>query len=383
MSDDGGVDVWETRQWPPSGRQVRIVFFLIVIAAIVVASPPRGGWSGSALVALVVLLPVAIVATVISLFALAGRSAVKPAIVACTVAGALLHVTAPNGPGIAFAAVGCALAGTYFRLGWAVALTVAASVLADAGRIAAHSWNGWGVVAAAAVLAGSMVVGRLRRQRMLLQREEELLRQEQEQSAALAERNRLAREIHDVLAHSLSALSLQLETADALLERGSVERARALVAQAGQLAREGLVETRRAVGALRGDSRPLPELLDGLAAGYRADLGAPATVHVTGEPRPIDADASLALFRTAQEAMTNVRKHAPGAPVTVDLTYQPDDVRLRVVNGPTPPGAARPLARTGSGYGLRGLRERAELAGGRFDAEPCGDGYRVEIRVAG
>jgi signal transduction histidine kinase len=382
MSEDGGVELWEVRQWPPSGRQIRILFFLVVLAAVVVASPPRGGWSGTTLVAMIVLLTVAMVASVVGLFALAGRRVV-PAIVVSTFAGALLHVVAPNGPGIAFASFGCALAGAFLPLEWAFALTTGVAVLCTVGRLVEHTWNAWGIVAIAAVLFGSMVVGRLRRQRMLLSREEELLRQEQAQTSALAERNRLAREIHDVLAHSLSALSLQLETADALLERGSVEQARTLVTKAGQLAREGLVETRRAVGALRGDSRPLPELLDGLAAVYSADLGAPATVQVTGEPRPLGADASLALFRTAQEAMTNVRKHAPGAPVTVDLTYEPEDVSLRVLNGPTPPGAARPLARSGSGYGLTGLRERAELAGGRFEAEPCGDGYRVEIKVAG
>jgi signal transduction histidine kinase len=382
MSEDGDVDLWEVRQWPPSGRQIRILFFLVVIAAIVVASPPRGGWSGTALAAMIVLLTVGVAASVVGLFA-PTRRRIVPAIVVGTLAGALLHIVAPNGPGIAFAVIGCALAGTFFSLEWALALTSAAALLSAVGRIVEHTWNGWGIVAVVAVLFGSMVVGRLRRQRLLLNREEELLRQEQAQTSALAERNRLAREIHDVLAHSLSALSLQLETADALLERGNVEQARTLMTKAGQLAREGLVETRRAVGALRGDSRPLPELLDALVSGYGADLGAPATVNVTGEPRPLGADASLALFRTAQEAMTNVRKHAPGASVAVDLTYEPEDVSLRVVNGPTPPGAARPLARSGSGYGLTGLRERAELAGGRFEAERCGDGYRVEIKVAG
>jgi signal transduction histidine kinase len=80
--------------------------------------------------------------------------------------------------------------------------------------------------------------------------------------------------------------------------------------------------------------------------------------------------------------MTNVRKHAPGAPVTVRLTYHPEDVRLSVDNGAAPVAVLRPLADSGGGYGLTGLRERAELCGGALTAQPSGDGYRVEIRLA-
>jgi signal transduction histidine kinase len=193
-------------------------------------------------------------------------------------------------------------------------------------------------------------------------------------SAALAERSRIAREIHDVLAHSLSALTVQLEAADALLTGGNPDRAHEYVVKARRIAREGLVETRRAITALREDAAPLPVLLDSLAENYRIDLGVKAAVSVLGEPRPLGADAALAVYRTAQESLTNIRKHAPGAEVELTLAFEPEHTRLTVANGPAP-GGPSPLAGSGGGYGLAGLRERAELAAGTLTAQPvCVDG---------
>jgi signal transduction histidine kinase len=94
----------------------------------------------------------------------------------------------------------------------------------------------------------------------------------------------------------------------------------------------------------------------------------------------VNPDLALAVYRTAQEAMTNVRKHAPGAPVALTLRYGTGDVELAVASG-APPGTERPLAGSGGGYGLTGLRERAELAGGEFTAGPDGDGWRVDVRI--
>jgi signal transduction histidine kinase len=217
-------------------------------------------------------------------------------------------------------------------------------------------------------------------QERLLAAETQLARQEQARSEALAERARVAREIHDVLAHSLSALSVQLETAAALLERERPADAAVVVDRAGRLARDGLTETRRAVSALRGDELPLPELVSELADGYRTDLGAEAAVTVRGEPRAVAPEAGLALYRSAQEALTNVRKHAPGSAVGIVLDYAVGEVRLTVANhgshGPSLTGLS-------SGYGLTGLRERAELAGGSMTAAPDGDGWRVDVRMPG
>jgi len=210
------------------------------------------------------------------------------------------------------------------------------------------------------------------RQVRALAAETELARQEQARAAVLAERARLAREIHDVLAHSLSALSVQLETAAALLERDRAAEAAAVVDRAGRLTRDGLAETRRAVGALRGDPLPLPELVTALADD--------ADVEVTGEPRPLPAEAGLAIYRGAQEALTNARKHAPGAAVRVRLAYLPETVELTVANDA--PAAAR-TASLPAGYGLTGMRERAELAGGACTAGPAGGGWRVDVKIPG
>jgi signal transduction histidine kinase len=210
---------------------------------------------------------------------------------------------------------------------------------------------------------------------------------EQAHAAALAERSRIAREIHDVLAHSLSALTVQLEAADALLTSGTdLVKAHGYVVKARHIAREGLTETRRAIAALREDTPPLRSMLHGLAEAYEANAGASATVILECEPTGLQPDAALALYRTAQESLTNARKHAPGAPVEITLTCDESNesdepaavltVTNQVASAPT-----TALASSGGGYGLAGLKERAELAGGTFEAGPWHDGWRVQLRI--
>ena len=301
------------------------------------------------------------------------------AVLALGLAGLWLSALQPAGPAIGLGAAACLMAGA--RLRSPVSSVVAGGLAL--GWIAVHLYThqgpGW-IFGGAGLFLVTLMAGLIRRQNASLAAETQLTREEQARSATLAERARIAREIHDVLAHSLAALTVQLETADALLEGGRAEQARQSVVRAGHLAREGLAETRRAISALRGETLPLPELLAGLAGEYRVDLGAPATVHVDGEPVQVNPDTGLAVYRTAQEAMTNVRKHAPGAPVELTLRYGPDSVELAVANGAAPP-SDRPLADSGGGYGLTGLRERAELAGGGFTAGPDGDGWRVDVRI--
>jgi signal transduction histidine kinase len=298
-------------------------------------------------------------------------------------AGLFLSFTNPASAALAYPCVVCVNAGARTPPRWSIGLALALALAYDGGVWVLHGAPHWAMLVVPAGFAAALLAGLFRRQNAALHRETEHAREEQARSAALAERARIAREIHDVLAHALAALTVQLETADALLESGRADQARESVVRAGQLAREGLAETRRAIGALRGEALPLPELLGALAAGYRADLGAPATVAVEGTPRDLGADAALALYRTAQEALTNVRKHAPGAPVEVGLTYGRDGVELVVVNKPGP--GAGPLAACGGGYGLTGLRERAELAGGEYragpEAGPDGEGWRVSVRI--
>jgi signal transduction histidine kinase len=294
-------------------------------------------------------------------------------------AGLALSALQSPGPAIGFVAAACLNAGA--RTPPRVSVPLGAGLAA--GWVVVHLVTGDGpawILAGPGVCLLALMAGLIRGQNDSLAEETRLAREEQARSAALAERARIAREIHDVLAHSLAALTVQLETADALLEGGRAEQARHSVIRAGQLAREGLAETRRAIGALRGETLALPELLAGLAGGYRADLSAPAVVRVDGEPRGLTPDTALAIYRTAQEAMTNVRKHAPGAPVELALRYGPGAVELAVANG-APPPTDRPLAGSGGGYGLTGLRERAELAGGEFTAGPDGAGWRVDVRI--
>jgi signal transduction histidine kinase len=202
-------------------------------------------------------------------------------------------------------------------------------------------------------------------------------------AAAAAERGRLAREMHDVLAHSLSALALQLETTRVLARsRGVDEEVAQAIDRAHHLAATGLDEARRAIAAERGDELPGPERIGALADAFAEQSGLPVAVEIHGEPRELAPEARLAVYRTAQEALTNVRRHAVADRVEVTLDYLPDRTVL-VVEDHATNGAPEPLAIgvTGAGYGLTGMRERAELLGGELLAEPTGSGFRVELRL--
>ncbi|MFJ6081596.1 sensor histidine kinase [Streptomyces sp. NPDC092369] len=209
-------------------------------------------------------------------------------------------------------------------------------------------------------------------QRLLAQ--ERAARAAEAESAALGERARIAREIHDVLAHSLSAQLVHLEAARLLIERGA-DRQQILdrVVAARGMARDGLDETRQALSALRGEMTPLEDFL-----GQLVGVTAGAEVTITGERRQLPAEASQAVRRVAQEALTNVRKHAPGAKVRVRLDYGAHQVTLDVKDFGGSPGE---LAGAGGGYGLLGMRERAELLGGSLRAEPDEEGFVVTLKV--
>jgi signal transduction histidine kinase len=217
--------------------------------------------------------------------------------------------------------------------------------------------------------------------------EEEQTRLARNEAAALDERSRIARELHDVLAHSLSALSVELEGARLLaLDRDVDSEVIAAIGRAHRHAAAGLDEARAAIKALRGDSVPGPDKIEDLIEDIRAH-GIECTLKISGEPRRLPSEAALAVFRTAQEALTNVRKHAEEAElVEIRLDYDPDGVQLIVTDSagdgaePRVPQPAA-LAAAGSGYGVSGMRERAELIGGRLLAGPTEDGFRVELWV--
>ena len=204
-------------------------------------------------------------------------------------------------------------------------------------------------------------------------------RDAQVQAAALNERSRIAREIHDVLAHTLAALAVQLEGTRVLLQRAeSSPEVRAAVERAHRLAREGLDETRRAVSALRGDRIPGSDQLRELVDQFTRDTAIPATFELQGESRQLGSEAQLALYRAAQEALTNIRRHAHPREVKVVLRYLDSAAELEVVDAGRTVGA---LPSSNGGYGLTGMRERAELLGGWVEAAPTADGFRVCVRL--
>jgi signal transduction histidine kinase len=193
------------------------------------------------------------------------------------------------------------------------------------------------------------------------------------ESVAEAERSRMARDLHDVLAHSLSALALQLEGARLLArDRGADPEIVDSIERAHHLAASGLTEAREAIGALRGDELPGPERLRSLVETF----GERCSLTITGDPAELPSDARLALYRTAQEALTNVRKHSEAERVDLRLDYEPDGARLVIEDVGTAVASANG---GGGGYGLTGMRERAELLGGRLSAGPTDRGFRVEL----
>jgi signal transduction histidine kinase len=225
------------------------------------------------------------------------------------------------------------------------------------------------------------------RQLVLIRERTEAVAVARAEAAVLAERQRLAREMHDVLAHSLSAQTLHLEGARLLLERGgSTEQILHHVRRAIMLARAGLVETKQALQALRGEDLDVAGRLASLAGEFRSATGLSCDLSIEGDCGSLSAEAGLAVVRTAQEALTNIRTHAPGAASTVRFTCAGGWCEL-VIDDPGPPhGAGRanghpPAPAPGAGYGLVGMQERAELLGGTMVAGPHGAGFRVRLRL--
>ncbi|MFJ4334545.1 sensor histidine kinase [Streptomyces sp. NPDC088935] len=271
---------------------------------------------------------------------------------------------------------GCAVVALE-RMPLAAALPVTSVALASYALVSNDAWLTTAATAGGLVLAGYVLrldaEARGSAQRLLAQ--ERAARAAEAESAALAERARIAREIHDVLAHSLSAQMVHLEAARLLIERDA-DRQQILdrVVAARGMARDGLAETRQALSALRGDLTPLEDFLSQLV---ETAQGA-AEITITGERRPLPAEASQAVRRVAQEALTNARRHAPGAGVRVRLDYGAREVTLDVRDSGGPPGEA---TGSGGGYGLLGMRERAELLGGSLRAGPGEEGFVVTLKV--
>ncbi|WP_062995972.1 sensor histidine kinase [Nocardia mikamii] len=252
-------------------------------------------------------------------------------------------------------------------LGFAAEVAVLIAGCAVAGKDIGDTLTYVGVLVILLLLGLYRRLHRLRvRQTQLLLEQTRRAQDEHARAAALDERARIARELHDVLAHSLGALSMQLEVAELLLdERGDIPGALAHVRRSHRLARDGLIEARGAVAALRGDVPPLPEAVRELVESYRRDHRMTVELRCDGPARPVESGAAVSLVRTLREALTNAAKHAPGRPVRVALVFTAADVRLSVRNTVAEKRTRDPLP---GGYGLTGMRERIALAGGTLSS---------------
>jgi signal transduction histidine kinase len=307
-------------------------------------------------------------------------------------ASGLLTAATPSAAGSAGVFVVAMAAGARMDLRHGFAVVVLGVAGMGAGTIAYHG-SGVALVAYTAAWCAMAFGGANIRNVELRAEQAELLlaqtqrsHEEQLRSTRLEEQTRIAREIHDVLAHSLAGLTIQLEATTALLDQGAdPESVRERVGRAHQLAREGLRETRRAVGALRGDSpAPVGLRIRAMVDEYRAEADTPVEFALTGQPELLDGPAGEAVLRVVQEALTNVRKHAPRAEVSVSVDARPDLIEAWVQDRPMAPvvaGSGSALRSSGGGYGLRGMRERAELLGGTLQAGPTDHGWRVELRL--
>jgi signal transduction histidine kinase len=294
----------------------------------------------------------------------------------------------PDGPGLAGLLAGLVLLAPRVPDRFPIALSIAGiTCLAAVAVAVSHDSPALALLSAIAIVGFPGMTLLARRLGQANDEAERLLielegtRAAQARAAGLAERQRLAREMHDVLAHSLSGLMLQLEGARMLVaEDPSDPRLPGVIERAHHLGKSGLEEARRAIGMLRDDELPGPERLASLAAQYQEVSGVPCLFTVSGQAYELPSEAALAVYRVAQEALTNITKHARPERVEVRLGYELRYTRLTVEDFAMnwePPRAAG----GGSGYGLTGMRERAELLGGDLTTAMTRGGFRVELRV--
>ena len=282
-------------------------------------------------------------------------------------------------------------------------------VIALAGARSVDSEERVLIVLLAALAPAAALAGITRRARLAAQAQSaarQVIADSLFEHMARGERARIARELHDVVAHHISMIAVQAETAR-LATPGMPPAGAARLLEIGNTARAGLTEMRRLLGVLREDARaaspgqlgagqlgadrhPQPGLaqLSELIDEAREASGTGTRFIVSGPPVTLDSGVELAAYRIVQEALTNARRHAPGAAVDVELRFTDDALRLRIRdNGPGPPdglngSAVLVAADSAGGHGLPGMRERATAAGGelRTGAAP-GGGFLIEATL--
>ena len=362
----------------------------------------RSDWSDLALAAALLALSASV---------LAGFRSLSPAAVAwvLVVAHCLPVAVRRRAPRAAFAA-SFAAGAAYLAFRWPmVGLGLAALVMTySLAAFASRRDSLAGLAAVAAALVAAALVGARHPQLDTLlgnlvvtsaawvlgdstrrRREEAEARQHRlARQAVTEERLRIARELHDVVAHSMTVIAVQAGTGRMVID-DDVDHARRALRSIEDTSKRALEEMRRLLGVLRADSpeaaalAPVPTLddLDRLVA-HAVEGGTPVDLRVDGDPRPVPAGVELAAYRILQEALTNVRRHAPGAPAHVRLGYADDalvvEVENRLADGGTAGGAAGAAA---AGHGLLGMRERVSVYGGAFEAGP-GPGGTFRVRAS-
>ena len=311
-------------------------------------------------------------------------------VIAAAMGAAATSATDGNMALLIFALVAAMHAGGEADLGPAIAVT-AAGILGTEVSGLAFGASYITLIGFPVVIASGLLIGRNRaafrvqaEQSAALLAQRERLEAEQRRADLLDERTRIAREIHDVLAHSIGALGIQIQAARSVLtDYGDIDRAVELLTAAQRMAGEGLTETRRAVHALRSDTLPLAEELAKAVSTYGERYRVSVGLDSEGTPRPVPAEATVALLRVAQEALVNAAKHGAGKPVTVRLDFDAAWVRLTVRNEVDAVAAPRAveLSTVNAGYGLTGMRERLRLLGGTLEAGREGTGWVVTAQV--
>lgn len=314
---------------------------------------------------------------------------VIPALVVLGLCGAALDWPQSDGPG--FVAGYMALAGLALRVPRGTALLSGVPIVVAIAASEAHEAEnpastvvavtlGCGFLFVTSALAALSQDAHHRAEALLAQ--ESAIREAREQMARLAERSRLARELHDVLAHALSSLSLQLEAARVRAgQTGADAMLLEQISFARQVACDGMISAQRALHALGGDGDDVPALtgLPRLVSVTAVAVGIPIDFHVEGTPRPLRPEVELTAYRTVQEALTNVAKHAGhGAHARVLLTWAPDSLDISVADSG---GDGVGAGLVSSGFGLTSMAERAALHGGQLTAGPSANGFTVRLRL--
>jgi signal transduction histidine kinase len=241
-----------------------------------------------------------------------------------------------------------------------------------------HKALPFAVVTAVVMLLVRRVIGDRERRARIAERERDVAARE----AVVEERARIARELHDVIAHHVSMIVVQAGAERRVLADGNAST-REVLESVEQTGRGALTEMRRLLGMLRGDANEPLEPQPGLddvptLVGQLREAGLPVELHVDGERRELPLGIELSAYRIVQEALTNALKHAGDARTTVHVRYDPDSLELEIADE----GSGNGAQAAGGGHGLVGMRERVALFGGQFDAraDPRG-GFVVRVRL--